>query len=103
MSLFKNFSNKIKAEIEKEKKNRQALRKKKEAKLKILRAMTNTELMKIAKRFISTNPKVQEVNSQGRTIKRTPTRDELIDAILRKVDQDNIFDTIPRIKKKFNK
>lgn len=99
MGLFKGLTDRVKAEYDKAKKEREALRKKKEGKLKVLRTLTNPELMKIAKLYISTNPKIQEVDSRGKTIKRTPNRDELIDAILRKVPLDNVYESIPRLRK----
>jgi len=87
--------------IKQEKQKREDLRKKRENKMKILRAMTNNELMRVARKYISKNPKVEYETNTGKTKTRTPNRQELTDALLTRVPIDNIFDSIPRIKKKF--
>lgn len=85
--------------IKKEYKKREAANSRKRD---IVNSMTNTELMKVVKSYISSKPRIKYTDPKGKIKERMPNRNEMIDGIYRKVSIENIFDSIPRIKKKFS-
>lgn len=80
----------ISQQIEKNKADRLKLRKQQQSKFKLVSSLTNPQLLKVTKNFISSNPKFFFIDSQGKRKSRKPTRDEFIDSIIMKVSTANI-------------
>ena len=88
--LVKESKDAIVNEIRKEKIKRLKLRESKREKFKLVSGLTNAELLKVTKTFISTSPRFVFRDAQGREKSRKPTRDEMVDAILMRVNTSSI-------------
>ncbi len=77
-------------EVRKDNARRNKLRFDKKEKFKLVKGLTNAEILKVTKNFISVSPKFVFTNAQGKLKSRKPTRDEMVDAILMRVNISSI-------------
>lgn len=95
MGIFDNLKSRFNNNNSLEKVKRQKL----EAyKWRVLQHLTYDEALKLAKQFISPDPKFHYVTEQGKEASRTATRDELLDVLFERAPLAEIQRILPRTK-----